>query len=192
MSIIGDLLAGITVGLTVIPQALAYANIAGIPSQYGLYGSFLGCFVYIFLGSCKDVPVGPTAVAALLTFQAVAGRGVEHAILLCFLTGVVQILMGLFGLGELGYEVVTILILLTAFLGFLIDFVSGPVSSGFTSAAALIIVTSQVKDLFGITASGNTFVDTWKSIFSDIHNIRMWDTVLGFACIVILFLLRVN
>lgn len=77
-------------------------------------------------------------------------------------------------------------------IGFLIDFVSGPVSSGFTSAAALIIVTSQVKDLFGIQASGNTFVDTWRSIFHDIANIRMWDTVLGIACIVILLMLRVT
>ncbi|XP_060522922.1 sodium-independent sulfate anion transporter isoform X2 [Cylas formicarius] len=169
---IGDLLAGITVGLTVIPQALAYANIAGLPAEYGLYGSFLGCIVYIFLGSCKDVPVGPTAVASLLTFQALNGKGVEHAILLCFLTGVVQLLMGFFG------------------LGFLIDFVSGPVSSGFTSAAALIIVTSQVKDLLGISAAGNTFVDTWRSIFKDIHNIKMWDTVLGVICIVVLLLLR--
>ncbi|XP_076275222.1 sodium-independent sulfate anion transporter-like isoform X1 [Rhynchophorus ferrugineus] len=170
---VGDLLAGITVGLTVIPQALAYGNIAGVPPQYGLYGSFLGCFIYILLGSCKDVPVGPTAVAALLTYQAVNGHGIEHAILLCFLSGIVQLIMGFFG------------------LGFLIDFVSGPVSSGFTSAAALIIVTSQMKDLFGISASGNTFVDTWKSIFNDIHNIQLWDTVIGVVCIVVLLLLRV-
>lgn len=55
---IGDAVAGFTVGLTVIPQALAYSGIAGLPAAYGLYGSFLGCFVYIFLGSCKDVPMG--------------------------------------------------------------------------------------------------------------------------------------
>lgn len=55
---VGDLVAGFTVGLTVIPQALAYAGIAQLPPQYGLYGSFLGCFIYIFLGSCKDVPMG--------------------------------------------------------------------------------------------------------------------------------------
>ncbi|XP_066159241.1 sodium-independent sulfate anion transporter-like isoform X1 [Euwallacea fornicatus] len=169
---VGDLLAGLTVGLTVIPQALAYANVAGLPSEYGLYGSFLGCLLYIFLGSCKDVPVGPTAVQALLTFQALNGKGPEHAILLCFISGLVQILMGLFG------------------LGFLIDFVSGPVSSGFTSAAALIIVTSQVKDLLGISASGNTFVETWRSVFHDISNTRLWDTFLGFSCIVILLLMR--
>lgn len=83
-----------------IPQSLAYSNVAGLPAEYGLYGSFLGCFVYIILGSCKDVPVGPTAIASLLTYQVVQGRGPEHAILLCFLSGLIEIVMGLFGLGE--------------------------------------------------------------------------------------------
>ncbi|CAG9859948.1 unnamed protein product [Phyllotreta striolata] len=170
---VGDIVAGITVGLTVIPQALAYSNIAGLSTVYGLYSSFLGPFVYIFLGSCKDVPVGPSAISALMTFQATAGYGPEHAILLSFLTGVVMLLMGLFG------------------LGFLIDFVSGPVSSGFTSAVALIIVTSQVKDVLGIRASGNTFIETWKSLFSDIHNTRVWDAALGIVCIAVLLILRI-
>lgn len=95
------MVAGITVGLTVIPQALAYANIAGLPAQYGLYSSFVGSFIYIFLGSCKDVPMGPTAIASLLTYQAIHGLGPEHAVLLCFLTGIVQLAMGLFGLGTI-------------------------------------------------------------------------------------------
>ena len=68
--------------------------------QYGLYGSFLGCLLYIFLGSCKDVPMGPTAITALLVYQTVSGRGAEFAVLLCFLTGIVQLLMGILGLGE--------------------------------------------------------------------------------------------
>ncbi|XP_044272689.1 sodium-independent sulfate anion transporter-like isoform X2 [Tribolium madens] len=172
-SAIGDLVAGITVGLTVIPQALAYSNIAGLPAHYGLYSSFLGCFIYIFFGSCKDVPMGPTAIASLLTYQAVNGRGPQHAILLCFLTGIVQILMGFFG------------------LGFLIDFVSGPVSSGFTSAVALIIVTSQIKDVLGIQGSGTTFVSTWKSLLQDIHNTNPWDSVFGICCIAVLLIMRV-
>lgn len=97
---LGDLVAGITVGLTVIPQSLAYSNVAGLPAEYGLYGSFLGCFVYILLGSCKDVPVGPTAILSLLTHQAIGDRGPEYAILLCFLCGIVQLIMGFFGLGK--------------------------------------------------------------------------------------------
>jgi len=168
---VGDLIAGITVGLTVIPQALAYAGIAGLPVQYGLYGSFLGCFVYILLGSCKDIPMGPTAIGSLLTFT-IAGQSWQRAVLLGFLSGVVELLMGLFG------------------LGFLIDFVSGPVGSGFTSAVALIILSSQVKDLFGINAKGNTFVEIWINVFKDLHNIRTWDTVLGCVCIVILLMMR--
>lgn len=96
---VGDLVAGITVGLTLIPQGLAYSGIAGLPTEYGLYGSFLGCFIYIVFGGCKDVSFGPTAISSLLTLQATKGLGPEHAILLCFFTGLVQILMGVFGLG---------------------------------------------------------------------------------------------
>lgn len=166
-------MAGITVGLTVIPQALAYAGVAGLPAAYGLYGSFIGCFVYIFLGSCKDVPMGPTAIAALLTYQT-AGGVWQKAVLLTFLVGCIELLMGLFG------------------LGFLVDFVSGPVSSGFTSAVSLIIVTSQVKDILGISAQGTTFIQLWKSIFEDIHNTQIWDTVLGFTCIAVLLIMRVS
>lgn len=170
----GDLVAGITVGLTVIPQSLAYSNVAGLPAQYGLYGSFLGCFLYIIFGSCKDVPVGPTAIASLLTFQAVKGLGVEHAVLLCFLTGVLHLLMAVFG------------------LGFLVDFVSGPVSSGFTSAVALIIVTSQVKDVLAINTTGTTFFEMWISIFKNIGDAKVWDAVLGVGCIVVLLCMRVS
>lgn len=115
--------------------------------------------------------MGPTAIASILTFQA-AGGVWQRAVLLSFLTGLIEILMGVFG------------------LGFLIDFVSGPVSSGFTSAVALIILSSQVKDIFGITASGNTFVEMWSAIFKDIHNIRMGDTIMGCVCIVVLLLMR--
>ncbi|XP_070497837.1 sodium-independent sulfate anion transporter-like [Chironomus tepperi] len=168
---IGDAIAGITVGLTVIPQALAYAGIAHLPAAYGLYGSFLGCFIYIFLGSCKDVPMGPTAIASLLTFQVAKGSW-QKAVILCFLTGCIELLMGIFG------------------LGFLIDFVSGPVSSGFTSAVALIIFTSQVKDIFGIESSGGTFVQMWRSIAKNLHAIRIGDTVMGLSCIVVLLLMR--
>lgn len=77
-------------------------------------------------------------------------------------------------------------------LGFLIDFVSGPVSSGFTSAVALIILSSQIKDLFGIKAKGTTFVEMWSSIIDNIDGIRVNDTFLGISCILILLLMRVS
>lgn len=75
-------------------------HFTGVPTEYGLYSSFLGPIVYIFLGSCKEVPIGPSAISALMTFQAINGRGVPYAVLLCFLTGLLQTLMGVFGLGK--------------------------------------------------------------------------------------------
>ncbi|KAJ3624013.1 hypothetical protein MTP99_017671 [Tenebrio molitor] len=170
---VGDLVAGITVGLTVVPQSLAYANIAGLPPQQGLYTAFLGSFIYIVLGSCKDVPMGPTSIASLLTYQSVKDKGPHHAILLCFLTGIVQLLLGFFG------------------LGFLIDFVSGPVLSGFTSAAALMIGSSQIKDLLGIKATGTTFVEMWTHIVYNIGETSLWDAVLGGVSIALLLILKV-
>lgn len=74
---VGDFVAGLTVGLTVIPQALAYAGIAQLPAEYGLYGSFLGSFIYIFLGSCKDVPMGE--------FQSFAGNSINLQLYFPFL-----------------------------------------------------------------------------------------------------------
>lgn len=70
--------------------------------QYGLYGSFLGCFIYVFFGSCKDIPMGPTAIISLLTYQTVShlDAPIPHAILLCFLSGIVALIMGVFGLGK--------------------------------------------------------------------------------------------
>lgn len=88
-----------------LPQVLLILfSFSGLPTEYGLYSSFLGPIVYIFFGSCKEVPMGPSAISALMTFQAVQGRGIEYSILLCFLTGIVQLLMGLFGLGESLFE----------------------------------------------------------------------------------------
>lgn len=76
------------------------------------------------------------------------------------------------------------------FTGFLIDFVSGPVSSGFTSAVALIIVSSQIKDILGINAKGTTFVKILQSISSSLHKTSIWDAVLGIVCIIVLLVLR--
>uniref|UniRef100_G1STR8 Sodium-independent sulfate anion transporter n=1 Tax=Oryctolagus cuniculus TaxID=9986 RepID=G1STR8_RABIT len=94
-----DFIAGLSVGLTVIPQALAYAEVAGLPPQYGLYSAFMGCFVYVVLGTSRDVTLGPTAIMSLLvsfyTFHEPA-----YAVLLAFLSGCIQLAMGLLCLGE--------------------------------------------------------------------------------------------
>nr|CAI5829139.1 unnamed protein product [Callosobruchus analis] len=76
-----DLLAGFTVGLTEIPQGIAYAIVAGLPSHYGLYSGFMGCFMYFILGSTKDINIGPTAIMALMIQPHVAKMGPAGAIL---------------------------------------------------------------------------------------------------------------
>ncbi|XP_073945707.1 sodium-independent sulfate anion transporter-like [Choristoneura fumiferana] len=169
---LADCIAGITVGLTVIPQAIAYAGVAGLPPQYGLYSSFMACFVYTVFGSVKDSAIGPTAIAAILTRENLHGLGPEFAVLLAFLSGCVELLMGILQ------------------LGFLIDFISGPVSVGFTSAAAIIIATTQVKDILGLSFPGGKFLQVWTGLYEHIGETRLWDSVLGVSCIVVLLLLR--
>lgn len=169
---IADLIAGITVGLTVIPQALAYATLAGLEPQYGLYSSFMGCFVYMILGSCKDITLGPTALLALMTYQQIQGRNTDYAVLLCFLSGVVQLIMGILHLGVL------------------IDFISVPVTVGFTSATSVIIAVSQLKGLLGLQFKSGGFLDTVKKVILNIPNARLADSALGISCIIILLLMR--
>ncbi|BFF92215.1 sodium-independent sulfate anion transporter [Drosophila madeirensis] len=168
---IGDLLAGFTVGLTVIPQGLAYSGVVGLPPEYGLYGAFMGCFVYVLLGTCKDSTIGSTAVASLMTFQFAQGSW-QRSVLLTFLTGIIEIFMAIFK------------------LGCLVEFVSGPVSAGFTSAVALIVSTSQMRSMLGVKSDGDSFLETWISMFKDIENIRVADTCLGFGCLFLLLAMR--
>ncbi|XP_045497477.1 sodium-independent sulfate anion transporter-like [Colias croceus] len=169
---LADIIAGITVGLTVIPQALAYATLAGLPPQYGLYSSFMGCFIYIVFGSCKDITLGPTALLALMTYEQIQGRNFDYAILLCFLTGIVQLIMGILHLGVL------------------IDFISVPVTVGFTSATSVIIAVSQLKGLLGLQFQSRGFLDTLKKIIVNVPNAKLADSVLGVTCIIILLVMR--
>ncbi|CAI6347639.1 unnamed protein product [Macrosiphum euphorbiae] len=96
---VSDLVAGVTVGLTVMPQGLAYATLAGLEPQYGLYSAFAGCIVYTVFGSCKDITIGPTALMSLMTYQQVVNRNADYAVLLCFLSGILQFIMGSLKLG---------------------------------------------------------------------------------------------
>ena len=135
----GDLSAGLTVGVMLIPQGMAYAMIAGLPPIYGLYASTLPLIIYALLGTSRQLAVGPVAMVSLLTAAGIgtmaAGGTAAYialAITLAFLVGLIQFLLGIFR------------------LGFLVNFLSHPVISGFTSAAALIIGLSQLKHLLGI------------------------------------------
>ncbi|XP_045497828.1 sodium-independent sulfate anion transporter-like [Colias croceus] len=165
---IGDLIAGITVALTLIPQSIAYASLAGFEPQYGLYASFAGGFVYGVMGTIPQVNIGPTALLSLLTFTYTNGTNPDFAILLCFIGGIVQLIAGI------------------SQLGFLVEIVSTPVVSGFTSAAAITIASSQIKGLLGLKFDAETFIATWKGVFHNIGNTRMQDTLLGLSCCIVL------
>ncbi|MBC6992922.1 sulfate permease [Neolewinella lacunae] len=135
----GDLSAGLTVGVMLIPQGMAYAMLAGLPPIHGLYAVTLPLMVYALLGTSRQLAVGPVAMVSLLTATgvgAIAEVGTEAflglAVVLTLIVGVVQLLLGLFR------------------LGFLVNLLSHPVISGFTSAAALIIGLSQLKHLLGV------------------------------------------
>ncbi|XP_001607795.1 sodium-independent sulfate anion transporter [Nasonia vitripennis] len=167
-----DAIAGITVGLTVMPQGLAYATLAGLEPQYGLYSAFIGAVIYVIFGSCKDITIGPTALMALMTHQYVQGRSVDFAILLAFLSGCMQLLMAALRLGVL------------------VDFISIPVTVGFTSATSVVIVATQLKGLLGLHIKPQGFMDTIQQVFRHINETSPWDTCMSFTCIVVLLFFR--
>uniref|UniRef100_T1HB95 STAS domain-containing protein n=1 Tax=Rhodnius prolixus TaxID=13249 RepID=T1HB95_RHOPR len=166
-----DLLAGITVGLMLIPQSIAYAALAGLNPQYGLYSSIAGGLVYAVLGTVKQVSIGPTALLALLTHQ-YAQENPSITALLSFISGAVCILFGFLN------------------LGFIINFVSSPVISGYTSAAAVVIASSQIKGILGLKFSSKNFLTTFYQLYKNIDTIKYTDTILGITCIVALILIK--
>uniref|UniRef100_A0A182NE09 SLC26A/SulP transporter domain-containing protein n=1 Tax=Anopheles dirus TaxID=7168 RepID=A0A182NE09_9DIPT len=170
--LIEDIVAGLSVGLTVIPQGIAFAVMANLEPQYGLYSAFMGCFVYCLFGSCKDLTIGPTAIMALMVQVYVGSLGADFAVLLSFLAGCIILVFGLLN------------------LGFLVQFISMPVTAGFTSAAAITIASGQVKSLLGLPGRSNEFVDSWTNVYRHFGETKLWDAVLGFATIAVLLLLR--
>lgn len=135
-----DLIAGITVATVLIPQGMAYALLAGVPPIYGLYAGIVPLIIYSLLGTSRQMSIGPVAISALLVLSGVsqlAEPGTPEFISLVILTG---LMIG-----------VTQIFLSFLRLGFLVNFISHPVIAGFTSAAAMIILGSQLKDALGIT-----------------------------------------
>ena len=135
-----DIVAGVTVALVLVPQSMAYAQLAGLPAYYGLYASFLPVAIASIFGSSRQLATGPVAVVSLLTAAALEPIAssdpsgyVAYAIMLAFLVGLFQLCLGLLRLGVL------------------VDFLSHPVVTGFTNAAAIIIATSQLSKLFGVS-----------------------------------------
>jgi len=175
-----DISAGLTVGVMLVPQGIAYAMIAGLPPIYGLYTALIPQIVYAIFGTSRQLSVGPVAMDSLIVASgvvALAEIGTQHfiefAILLAFMMGVFQIAFGVFR------------------LGFLVNFLSKPVISGFTSAAALIIGFNQFKHLFGIDVGrSNKIHYLLNDTFSNIQNSNLITTLIGILSIIILVFLK--
>jgi len=162
-----DLVAGLTAGVLLVPQSIAFATIAGVPPIYGLYASVVPMMLYAFFGTCRQLSVGPVSIVSLLTLASVSTLAepgswayIELTIALSLVVGVIQILVGVFQ------------------LGFLVNFLSHPVITGFTSASAIIIIISQLKHLFGIPlANEASVVDALSDILENME--RMNQTAFG-------------
>ena len=174
-----DLLAALIVTLMLIPQSLAYAMLAGLPPEVGLYASVAPLLLYAVFGSSRVLAVGPVAVVSLMTAAAIgefAASGTPAywamAVTLAFLSGGMLLLMGLLR------------------LGFLANFLSHPVISGFISASALLIAASQLKTLMGVKADGHNFAAQILSLAQQIPNIHGLTLGLGALTTAFLFWTR--
>lgn len=176
----GDLIAGGIVAVMLVPQAMAYAMLAGLPPQIGLYASLLPLVAYGALGSSRALAVGPVAIASLMTASALgaiaeAGSAdyVAAALVLAALSGLILLAMGI------------------ARLGVLVNFLSHPVISGFTSAAALVIAVSQLKHFLGIeVARGEGFAAAITGVARAIPQTNIATALLGAGAVAILVLSR--
>ena len=169
-----DFIAGFAVGLMIIPQSLAHAIIAGLPPQYGLYSSFPAMFLYMFFGTSKDVSIGTTVITALLAnrYSVTPETNPKIAAALTFVIGIVLIVVAL------------------CRLGFIVRFLSYPVISGFVSASAIIIASSQLRYMFGLSKPPRMIFLKLKHFFLNIKYTRPGDVTMGIICLIILFLLK--
>ncbi|KAG8277260.1 hypothetical protein J6590_047134 [Homalodisca vitripennis] len=169
---VSDIVGGLTVGIVMVPQAIAFADLAGLGPQYGLYSAWVNGLIHAVFGTTKEMSIGPTAVHSLLVFTYTHHLNADMAVFLCFASGCVLFLIGLFQ------------------LSFLVEFVSIPVISAFTTASALLLIATQLKGLFGLNYVSDTFVDSLLTFGSHISETRLWDIVLGATSIVILLALE--
>ncbi|MCC5968463.1 MAG: sulfate permease [Pararhodobacter sp.] len=167
----GDLVAALVVTIMLIPQGMAYAMLAGLPPQAGLYGAILPLLIYALLGSSSALAVGPVAVVALMT-AATAGSIAEigtpgyhlAALWIALISGALMLVMGLFR------------------LGFVANFLSHPVISGFITAAGILIAASQIRHLLGIQTTGKTLPEVIPSIVANIGGVN-WPTLVMSALV---------
>jgi anti-anti-sigma factor len=175
-----DIIGGLTVALVLVPQSMAYAQLAGLPPYYGLYAAFLPPLIAAIFGSSRQLATGPVAVVSLMTATALeplatAGseQYVAYAILLALLVGLFQFLLGILR------------------LGLVVNFLSHPVVGGFTNAAAIIIATSQLSKIFGVKVdkAEHHYETIWRvleSAFAHTHWPTLAFAVLAFAVMILL------
>lgn len=176
----GDLNAGITVGIMLIPQGMAYAMLAGLPPIYGLYASIVPLILYAIFGTSRQLAVGPVAMVSLLVLAGVgeiaevgSDRFIQLAIMTAMGVGLFQFFMGVFR------------------MGFLVNFLSHPVLSGFTSAAALIIGGSQVKSILGLDIPRTNYVhEIVMNTIQKASEIEPFTALIGFGSIATIIFLR--
>ena len=175
-----DLIAGITVGIILIPQGIAYALIAGLPPIYGLYCALVPQIIYAIFGSARQVAIGPVATDSLIVATgvstlALAGSEsyISIAILLALMVGIIQFILGIFN------------------LGFIVNFLSRPVITGFTSAIALIIGVNQFRNLFGVDfIQSDQIHEVLEDIFLQISDYNFHTTIIGLIAIIIILIFR--
>lgn len=174
-----DAVAAVIVTIMLIPQSLAYAILAGLPPEMGLYASILPLVAYAIFGTSRALAVGPVAVVSLMTAAAVgelAAVGTPEyataAITLAFLSGLFLLVLGFFR------------------LGFLANFLSHPVIAGFITASGIIIATSQLKHILGVSASGHNLYELVESLFHHLGEINYITLVIGVSATAFLFWVR--
>lgn len=173
--LVGDVLAGFIVAVMLVPQGMAYALLAGLPPQVGLYASILPLIIYGLLGSSRALAVGPVAIMSLLVGTGIAPLAeagsaayLQLALVLALLVGVIQVVMGLVR------------------LGFMVNFLSHPVLAGFTSAAALVIGLSQFKHLLGLKTPRLEFFETLEYTAVHLNETNLVTLAIGGIGILIL------
>ena len=173
---VNDLFAAVIVTIMLVPQSLAYAMLAGLPPVVGLYASILPLIAYAIFGTSRTLAVGPVAVVSLMTAAAVApiaaagsAAYVTAAVTLAFLSGLVLLAMAVLR------------------LGFLANFLSHPVISGFISASGILIAASQLKHILGIRAEGDTLPRIVTELAHGAHNANLPTLVIGIAATGFLF-----
>ena len=176
----GDLVAGITVGIILIPQGIAYALIAGLPPIYGLYCALVPQIMYAIFGSSRQVAIGPVAMDSLIVATgvstlALAGSDsyIAIAIILAMMVGTIQFIMGVFS------------------LGFIVNFLSKPVITGFTSAVALIIGVNQFRNLLGVDFIQSDQIQyVLEDIWLQITDFNYHTTVIGMISVIVIIVFR--